>query len=85
MEKLQWNSINKKQNGLEKSKNKQFTSLTKARAYLPWARSARSSGWITQLIAYACNPSTASWGEFLLNLETETTIKLFITKENRSV
>ena len=30
MEKLQWNSINKKQIGRKKFKNKEFTSLTRA-------------------------------------------------------
>ena len=35
MEKFTMKLINKNQNGLKKFKNKQFTSLTSARAYLP--------------------------------------------------
>ena len=36
--------LTKNKMDLKKFKNKQFTSLTSARAYLPRARSARSSG-----------------------------------------
>ena len=62
MEKVSWNTVNKKQNGLEQIENKRHKSLARAQANFPGATTPQSSEWIIYIISYAYNPFTAPWG-----------------------
>ena len=63
MEKVWWNTVNKKQNGLEQIKNEKHKSLAWARAYFSGVATPQSSEWIIYIISYAYNPFTAPWEE----------------------
>ena len=69
MEKVSWNTVNKKQNGLEQIENEKHKILARARAYYPGVATPQSRKWIIYIIAYAYNPFTAPWGgrRYLLN------------------
>ena len=62
MKKVSWNTVNKKQKGLDQIENEKSKSLARARAKLPWGAIPQSSEWIIYIISYAYNPFTAPWG-----------------------
>ena len=62
MEKVSWNTVNKKQNGLEQIENEKHKSLARALVATP-----QSSEWIIYIISYTYNPFTAPWGPKAVN------------------
>ena len=61
MEKDSWNSVNKKQNGLEQIKNEKHDSELEPN--FPGVATPQSSEWIIYITSYAYNPFTVPWGE----------------------
>ena len=59
MEKVPWNTVNKKQKGLEQIKNEKHKSLARARANFPAVATSQNSEWIIYIISNAYNPFTA--------------------------
>ena len=63
MEKVSWNTVNKKQNRLEQIENeKNIKALLELEPNFPGVATPRSSEWIVYIISYAYNPFTAPWG-----------------------
>ena len=56
MEKVLWNLVNKKQNGLEQIENEKHKNI-------PGVATPQSSKWIIYIIAYTYNPFTAPGGK----------------------
>ena len=64
MEKVSWNTVNKKQNGIKQIENEKHKSLaTELEPNFPGVATPQSSEWIIYIIVYAYNPFTAPWGE----------------------
>ena len=61
MEKVSWNTVNKKQN-LNKSKMKNIKAYLEFEPNVPGVATPQSSEWIIYIIAYAYNPFTAPLG-----------------------
>ena len=67
MEKVSWNTVNKKQNGLKQIENEKHKSLARElEPNFPGVVTPQSSEWIIYIIAYAYNQFTAPWGESML-------------------
>ena len=64
---MQWNSVNKKQSGLEQIENEKHKSLARARPNFPGVATPQSSEWIINIISYSNNQFTAPWGVTNIN------------------
>ena len=62
MEKVQWNSVNKKKMHLNKSKTKNIKAQLELEPNFPGVATPQSSEWIIYIISYAYNLFTAPWG-----------------------
>ena len=63
MEKVSWNTVNKKQNGLEQIENEKYKSLAiELEPNFHGVATPQSSEWIIYIISYAYNPFTAPLG-----------------------
>ena len=63
MGKVSWNTVNKKQNGLEQIEKEKHKSLElELEPNFPGVATPQSSEWIIYIISYAYNLFTAPWG-----------------------
>ena len=60
---MSWNTVNKKQNGLEQIEMKNIKAYLELEPNFPGVDTPQSSEWIIYIIAYAYNPFTAPWGD----------------------
>ena len=62
MEKVSWNTVKKKQIGLEQIENEKHKSQLGLEPDFPGVATPQSSEWIIYIISYSYNPFTAPWG-----------------------
>ena len=62
MEKVSWNTVNKKQMDLNKSKMKNIKAKLELEPNFPGVATPQSSEWIIYIISYAYNLFRVPWG-----------------------
>ena len=84
MEKVSWNTVNKKQNGLEQIENENIKAWLKLEPNFPGVATPQNSLWIIYIISYAYDPFTAPWGGCLDNMLIKNLLKWLTFKGHRT-